>query len=244
MTIIKSFVTADQFLGKKQSRPYAHNTRIVRSPDGDIEATYHDNVVATFHFYGVNEYSSCGWMTSTTKERLNWFLPDGFSIYQKNSVWFLLDRVSQEVVIFKDGLYINLENREVSGQAKLSHEDDVKKIIKRIKKYVDKYVDAFLWGEVEKPSNGDCFGCSMIDKDGNTAMSSDHLISHMDEDYFVPSLLLRAIERHNVCMLTKGTIENIWYRGGEDSQCLKDICGQDIKTSLTRYMKSQLCIAE
>lgn len=46
-----------------------------------------------------------GWMTATTKKRINQFLPDGWHLYQQKHAWFL-SSPSGEVLNFEDGMQI------------------------------------------------------------------------------------------------------------------------------------------
>jgi hypothetical protein len=156
---IKTYQQAKDYLQGKKSRPYAHNTRIIIDTldlgHEVITVTYHDNPVVNFFPDGTVTYSSCGWKTPTTKERINWFLPDGFRVYQEKSVWYLAkvinwDWQNAERFIFADGIAIKADNVYNAGA-----EDNTKQTIKAIKKFVDGYVKALLQNEVENPSSGD-----------------------------------------------------------------------------------------
>ena len=110
---IKTYEQALKYLQGKKSRPYAHNTRITTFfaqylGKAVITVTYHNNPVANFFPDGTITYSSCGWKTPTTKERINWFLPKGFHLYQKAGVWYIIgDQLSLfPVHIFADGIAI------------------------------------------------------------------------------------------------------------------------------------------
>lgn len=253
MTTIKSYDQAAAFLGNKSDRPFAHNTRITRCNhinNSVIEATYHGNVVARF-FNGYTEYSSCGWKTPTTKERINWFLPEGWGLYQEKSVWYLIDRSggweTASRYIFKDGIYIT-SDKQVGNAGDANQYDETKKLIKRIKVYVDGWLDAFFAGNVPAPSNGDCWGCAMTSvTTGKTVMGSSHLVDHMDEQYYVPSLLMRAMEMYPVCELSKSVLYCVWGGGGgiaNSHQYYNDIFTRDVTRSLTRYMKHEFGIAD
>jgi hypothetical protein len=53
-------------------------------------------------------------------------------------------------------------------------------------------------GELELPSGGDCWHCSMVTEDGESLGDAtgdiDHIVSHIAEDYYVPSLLFNALK--------------------------------------------------
>ncbi len=70
----------------------------------------------------------------------------------------------------------------------------------QIRQYAEKFIKALKAGEVPLPSGGDCWFCLMGNDEGKTwgEVSGDtsHLVEHIEEDYFVPSLLVRAVEKH------------------------------------------------
>lgn len=56
--------------------------------DGEFtKLKLHGNTIATIDRIGVLSISNAGWMSNTTKERLNGF--DGVHIKQKNWTWYL-----------------------------------------------------------------------------------------------------------------------------------------------------------
>ena len=76
---IRAFRNGNNFKrGNTQVKTYAHSNY--------RELLLHGNVIADMNEDGLY-ISSCGWETSTTKERLN-ALPN-VSIYQRNFQWFL-----------------------------------------------------------------------------------------------------------------------------------------------------------
>src|SRR5215207_9664216 len=132
---IKSYQDAKQYLGNKKERPYANNTRIeidtLNLGHDVITVKYHENPVVNFFPDGTTTFSSCGWKTSTTKERISWFLPDGFRLYQKNSVWHIVKHGTSYNYIFADGLAIDKYGNVYND----APADTTKDTIKAIKKY-------------------------------------------------------------------------------------------------------------
>jgi hypothetical protein len=231
---IKTYQQAKDYLQGKKSRPYAHNTRIIIDTldlgHEVITVTYHDNPVVNFFPDGTVTYSSCGWKTPTTKERINWFLPDGFRVYQEKSVWYLAkvinwDWQNAERFIFADGIAIKADNVYNAGA-----EDNTKQTIKAIKKFVDGYVKALLQNEVENPSSGDCWYCLMQTTDGHNlgeqTNNTDHILSHFEESYYVPSILMNAFKHNNrLSIMTQDGI------------------ARNVKSCLTAYLKHLLGVA-
>ena len=110
MKSIKNYQQALEYLGGKKERPYAHNTRIeidtLNLGHEVITVKYHGNPVVNM-FPDRIAYSSCGWKTSTTKERINWFLPDGFTLYQEKSTWYIRKHGTSLIYGFADGITID-----------------------------------------------------------------------------------------------------------------------------------------
>lgn len=249
MQTIKNYQQASDFLGRKNERPYAHNTRIQRLNLDRIGVLYHGSCVVTFIPHETI-FSSCGWKTLTTKERLNWFLPDGFSVYQEKSVWYLVDRrggwEDAKRYIFQDGLTIDGQGN-VTGAAEEGNQEETKNTIKKIKKYVDGYVKALLDGEVEKPSGGDCWYCYMSTESGESlgdaTKNTGHLESHFEESYYVPSLLYRAVEfKDRMCILSKDGVARIW-QGEKLDKWQMSVVERDVKSILTTYLKHEFGVA-
>ena len=237
---IKTFKDALFYLGAKYDRPYAHNTRIKRVNVDRVIVTYHNNPVVTITPQE-SIFSSCGWKTLTTKERINWFLPEGFRLYQEKSVWYISNgRIS---FIFKDGITITNDGQVFN----YGEEDTTKETIKQIKKYVQGYIKALLNGEVGKPSGGDCWYCLLKDESGKPMggfTNSDHITSHMEESYFVPSLLVNAFEwNRRLSLLAQDGIARL-TNGESVSEWQADITARDVKACLTAYLKHCLGIAQ
>lgn len=78
---------AEAALLGKQVRTVLNNTRASRQRDGSIEIQYHGNTIATFHADGTREFTTCGWNTVSTRERLNAMLiRDRIAFVQRDHV--------------------------------------------------------------------------------------------------------------------------------------------------------------
>lgn len=246
---IKNYDQALQYLGGKHERPYANNTRIELDSLGlgheVITVKYHGNPVVNFYPDRVS-FSSCGWKTSTTKERINWFLPDGFYCYQEKSMWYISNRQEGKRYIFADGLTI--QYGKVYNAADESESEAIKTKIKTIKKFVDGYVKALLAGEVESPSGGDCWYCCMVTDEskslGDATGNTCHIESHIEESYYVPSMVKNAHEFKPISGFAQDAIARIWQGTRSDvSEWQASIMVRDVKRSLTAYLKHCLGIA-
>lgn len=87
---------------KKTTEKGAYRDETVRMDDYTIHF-YHQSpvVVEQGNFYRLD---SCGWQTSTTKERINRYLPPGIRVYQEDFDWFV--KIDGQVSDFEDGMWI------------------------------------------------------------------------------------------------------------------------------------------
>ena len=101
------FKKLDEFLNKgrnKNQRTYANNTRILRG-EGCISVEYHETDIVTVHADGKMVLDSGGYSTVTTKERINWFLPVGYRIYQEKWEWYITYK-QQSRMLFQSGMVL------------------------------------------------------------------------------------------------------------------------------------------
>jgi len=110
---IRDYESAVRYLRGKEARTIGHNTSIVTSwgpphPCGKqaIGVLYHSTVVLWWHPDGTLELWTGGWETSTTKQRLNAFLPNPYRVYAKNGDWRLWDFENGLDYTFHDGMRV------------------------------------------------------------------------------------------------------------------------------------------
>lgn len=82
---------------KSKGKPIANNTRLYETKNslmldtggiGGYEIRLHGNVIMRIFLHHIEIYDG-GWKTRTTKDRLNQFLPSGYTVYQKDWEWYL-----------------------------------------------------------------------------------------------------------------------------------------------------------
>ena len=67
-------------------------TKTTRNPDGSIEVKYHSTTVVHVDKDGTITLNHGGWMTATTKARMNEAADEfglGYSVYQEKGKWFV-----------------------------------------------------------------------------------------------------------------------------------------------------------
>ena len=186
-------------LSSTRKRKLGNNTYLVVRDDGGFGVRLH-NTQVVIHYEDRVVLNSGGYKTVTTKERMNKYTT--FNICQKNYVWYV------NGVTFADNMTI-YNNGLIEGKAKDSTE--ITKLIKKVKQYSKEYSEAFMSGKVGKPGSGDCWGCFLVSKkDGNTILGKDHILNHIKENYYVPSMLTRMFDAGTMCLYVKDVIYMVW----------------------------------
>lgn len=173
----------------KASRKLANNTYLLRG-DGVFSIRLHATDIVTIHKNNTYTLNSGGWITLTTKSRMNEHAP--VRISQRGGVWYLGDGS-----LFYDGVTVNTEGRDIKGPKDPgNYEAKLKTLKKQARKYAKDFVAALEAGKVAMPNSGDCWFCVMRTTDGATLGDStgdrNHIKMHLQESYFVPSLLVNA----------------------------------------------------
>lgn len=200
-----------------------------------IVIQYHNTDVAILYQDGTREFHTGGWMTSTTKLRLNEFLPSGWTIYQSKGIWYLWDHQNSRYenrteYVFQDGITIHPDG-SVTGYAPKTDEKDTLILRKKLRKFAKAYMQALLDGKVESPSSGDCFACQFGWNE------TDHIDSHIKESYFVPSLFMNAINEFPVSRMAMWGLHSLW--NDDKFEYAVDILKEQGTKSLTKYLYKQ-----
>ena len=225
-----------------------HNTVEYMRIDGSRVIRLHLTDIMTFKPNGDIVLNSGGWQTVTTKERMNKFLPSGWYLTQSKNVWYLgrgrWDDPDREEYVYQDGTTIL-----GTGGVKGAGEDRklLDKRLKQIKAYVDGFMKKLVARKLPQPSNGDCWYCLFKDKDGKTwgdmGDKSGHILEHFKDKYYVPSLLMNAIKEFPVSQAAMSSI-GYWFKSYEETcDMFEKIGAEQVKKSLTRYLKRRLGMA-
>lgn len=174
----------------KTIRTTANNTTARILDNGDVAIKLHNTDIVTVTTKDTYILNSGGWLTSTTKERINRYSPA--SISQKSGVWYMADKS-----LFYDLMEIDRDGQPLKPRATEEYEAELKKIKKQARAYAKDYVNALKHGLIDYPSGGDCWYCAMrqtgTDKPlGELTGDAAHIRHHIRDSYFVPSLLVNA----------------------------------------------------
>jgi hypothetical protein len=227
-----------------------HVTYLKRDPD-DRDLLIVELFEKDIMFYrpnGTIMLDSCGWRTVTTKQRFNEYLPHPWSVYQDRSVWYVgwgywNGKEERRVWVYEDGCMIDGDSIEGVGE----DPDKLKKLNRQVGTYVNGFVAALFEGDVPAPGPGDCWMCLMVTGDGESLgdiTGSDHILSHIEEKYYVPSLLMRAIDQFPIGQIVVAMLQEIWSGGDVDSwSSMHDVAKRQFKSSLRRYIRRQVGLA-
>lgn len=251
---INNFENIEKYILKGRSkvdRKVANNT-IARIEGDKIIIKYHSSDIAELTENTRKLYSD-GYKTYTTKERLNWYIPAPYSLYQDRGVWYIWNYQNKSEYIFDEGLTFNKINDQwiidPDSCADKSQADKIKRIRNQINKYTNQYVKKLTNGELESPDAGDCWHCYMSEVEsgdslGEVTENIDHLESHFDEKYYVPSMLMNAIKFYPMSLMANSVLHNLWFNPlpENDNLWLLDILKDQAKSSLRKFLQRQFKI--
>lgn len=187
------FSEARRYKGVKRKK-IDRNTYLYKTDD-TFQVKLHDTIIVTIYPDNTCTLNSGGWFTPVTKERINNYSPKEVRLSQRNKVWYLNDgsEFFDGIIIAENGTPIN--PMSVKDTTKLDKKR--KKLDKMVSKYIKEFCFNIRSGNFNYPSAGDCFDCSMVTEDGQVLGdigNGHHLILHMKDKYYVPSLLYNAFK--------------------------------------------------
>lgn len=244
---MKTFQDCDALLQGRNhaSRKVDHNTYLQRRADGSIALRLHATDVVTFY----PEYlvlNTGGWYTVTTKDRMDF---SGLRVYSVKGVWYVhvfkppvMDQDWNSDPRYFDGMKIAYDGSILN--AELSPVDtsrETAKVKRQIAAYAKLCVTELKKG-IPLPSGADCWFCAMVTTDGialgDKSSDHEHLTSHMEEGYVVPSLLVNAVAEQGY--LSPAFILGATSEGMGGSRAFSD----GVKRSVSKYLKRRLLPTE
>jgi hypothetical protein len=172
-------------------RKVANNTWLERHGD-DIAIRLHQTDIVTLHPDGTATLDTGGWLTVTTKSRMNDALPGGLRLSSDRGRWFLYVS-GEDRVPYVDGITVDLERRTVVSGAPdpetVKREDTANAATR---KAINNYLRTTTPEEIVyafENAGGDCWLCL-----GILGSDPEHLHEHLAEHYVMLSLTRRAVE--------------------------------------------------
>lgn len=228
----------------------------------DVVIRLHNTDIIRFRADGTVTFDTGGWLTVTTKERMNTFgAPFRFSA--NRGVWTVTALELKEytradgssysslaysetmpAVTYRDGITLrpadprgSLELELLTPEAReatelLERDKETKKRIARYARGITAPMILELLTRAQSEGiGGDCWFCSMFDPAGASS-DTDHLSSHLEESYYMVSLMRNALEesgyRDPVFIL------NVESRGGSAPTM--------VRRAVRRYLEARLLV--
>jgi hypothetical protein len=193
--------------GVIKSKIIGCNTLELEYDNGNRAIRYHNTDVITMLPNGDTVLDSGGWLTYTTKERLN----RRYKVWSKNSVWYIEEPATGNTLHFFDGITFDGCGK-VKGEVKVIDEEKIKATKARIRNYV-RLADRLK--EIPFPDAGDCWSCMMQTKDGQSIgdafKDTSHLEMHLEEGYLHGSIIYNALKEkgyHNPAVIMQMGIKD------------------------------------
>jgi hypothetical protein len=243
---MRNFQEAIEKLGSRESRKLENNTYLQRRDENTVAVRLHATDVVTYRKNGAVILSSGGWQTPTTKARINSYSP--VTISQQNGVWYVRNGSDAPEVTFADGLTYRAGKFSHCGPEPEKQQKERAKVRKFAKEFITK-LEA---GEIPMPSGGDCWFCSMREVGTGKPMGelsgrtpADHVVNHLKERYFVPSLLVNALKASGAGSAWFGSLNAYWkenwnLEGAEQARRFPGSFGKYVGRMLTRYLYRQM----
>lgn len=235
MNYDKAVKLLDTARNPAKGKPVDRNTRLFRRSPTTIALRLYNTDIVTYHSNGDVTLNTGGWLTVTTKQRMNNYAP--VRIYSHRGVWY----VGNDDTLYADGMIICADGT-IKGAGKPSEREANKKVMKEAKAYAKGFVDKLYNCEIGLPSNGDCWGCHMRTNDGKAAFGSGHILEHFEEKYYVPSLLVNALNEIPSSIAAKGTAQAYMQKMPERAFTSErgDLIAKQIEKNIYQYVLRQL----
>lgn len=210
-----NFQEAKNIFEKSRKRKLYNNTYLTKTEEG-FGIRLHETIVVEL-LKDRARLNTGGWKTITTKDRINQYSP--LRVFQKSHVWYL----GTEENPYFDGIEVSYKGKILNAK-RSKNEKLVKKqesMLKKIDSYVKGFMKEIKEGNLPSPSARDCWCCAMKTGEGRSLGDSTgdtlHLINHMKEKYYVPSLLVNAIKEKGY----NPSFVNPWNGFGERESIFK-----------------------
>lgn len=216
----------DQDAGK----PLENNTRLF-ARGVDYAVRLHNTDVVTIHPDDSVTLNSGGWLTVTTKDRWKEYSPG--RVYSDRGAFTLYFAGGEYP--YADGITMHPDG-SVTGAGAQDSAKQARKLRAESARYAKDYVSALYAGEVGLPDAGDCMFCSMFDR-GAARPGADHMLAHIEESYFVPSLAWNALKRSG-SIAARETVHAL--QSGNPAGGWGGIVRDQIERTIRRYVLSAI----
>jgi hypothetical protein len=229
-----TFESAAQELKGKLQKKLENNTYLVRVDKDAFGIQLHETVVVYIFRSGIYQYDSGEYRTKTTRDRMNKYGPT--KVYQKGSLWYIGD------CIYADGVRMDATGKILDALRKPRPTNQFAKAVGEYIKGFHEHAkerglgspDADPWKLVDltakplQPRPEDCQGC-------REEKSVKHLLEHIKNKEYVPSLLWFAMPEHYSRRTVWGAMQRELLQG--DSETLLKVLRKYFKDRKPALMK-------
>lgn len=225
-------------------RKTEYETAVVLTEDGEPAIQLFGTIILVYHEDGSVTLNSGGYLTRTTKRRINDY-QDVVQVYQDRNVWYVnyggygWNIPENERTPFKDNMRVYPDGTTVYPG---DEPDPVRKreLADAIVDYAHNYAEALVEGKVPAPDSGDCQKCKGFF--GTKASGGEHLLSHIKEGYYAPSLVREAFKEYRAPALAWNALNAFWYGNPEHrtSEWIKDLLRQHAYRAIRSYLRARL----
>lgn len=145
-----------------------------------------------------------------------------------------------KVYTFRDGMTIGPRGGVTGAPLKGSGGDAKEaKARAKVKAFADRWTERLFSGKMEAPGAGDCWYCAMRTEGGQSLGDAtgdrSHLLSHVKEGYYVPSLV-HAIVDH-LSPVARGTVGYLLkLHSSAPGEWAMDIAREQVQKAMRRYL--------
>ncbi len=224
---------------KGERKKVANNTYLIQR-DGYIAVRLHNTDVVDIYLDKLILRTG-GWMTNTTKERINRYLPVGWNLYTEKRIWWLSYVTSygedgeQSKWQFKDGINIHQDGNVFDFERSPTK---MPRRSKMVREFATEYLAKLSEGRMEAPSAGDCMYCFMHEVETGKLLGdlhqSDHMVLHLEEKYYVPSIIVNALTELGGSLMAKDYVMRKF--NNEEEYSFGGIISEDLYRMLVRYV--------
>ena len=207
------------------------HTYAERKPDGTVTIRYHQTDIITVSPKGQVTVTSGGYKTNSTKERISAYLRPYASVWQREGLWYI--SYQGVTVPFEDGMVINRKPK-----VKPNLDAEQRTLRKKVFAFAKEYVRQLRDGEMPAPGPGDCLICAM-EKQGGMKGHEDHILSHLEEGYYVPRIMYNALETMPSSVAMKACVQARWT-GDDAGHFDMDFVWTQILRCLRKYLLRQV----
>jgi hypothetical protein len=184
---------------RMEKKKVEHNTWLKRDGrDGDgITLFFHDKPLIRWEKAGNIAVTNSDFWTSTTRQRINAFLPTGFRVWQQSPYWFI--RTPRGVLPWENNMELTPDGMSCGSYHPEVATHDAPALRDKTEAFAKEYAARLLRGMFKSPFRDEqqgrrgCDACVRNATVENSSVNADHAVQHVLHDTYDGYLVLAAI---------------------------------------------------